>query len=405
MPNLDSSPPDPSVIQPPEYPNDAPPATPSLGDILRSRIALEGPMRFADFMEMALYHPALGYYARESHQVGREGDFFASVSVGPLFGEILAHRFLRAWQQIGSPARWRIIESGAHDGSLARDVLTALAQLSPEAFSTLEYVIPEPLPRLQERQRATLQAFEARTRLISTAHELRSNPLPGIAFGNELLDALPFHLVEWEDHRWHEVRVGLGVDHELTWEPNAEITDPKLLAALAVLGSDFPAGYRTEVRTCIDEFLEPLTHCLMHGLMIWLDYGFARPEFYHPSRKTGTLRTFCKHRAADNPLVAPGEMDITAHVDFTAVAECARHLGGRPLAFRHQGSWLTEHARDWLIAQEGKPTSALRQFHALTHPAHLGGHFHVIELTWSPTAPPISATDLHRLALQACPSL
>ena len=372
--------------------------------MLRARILRDGPMRFGDFMEMALYHPTHGYYARESRQVGREGDFFTSVSVGPLFGEILARRFLRAWHEMGSPSRWRIIESGAHDGSLARDVLTAMAHLSTPAFSGLEYAIPEPLPQLHAAQRWTLRGLEDRTRLISSTSELQPNPLPGIAFGNELLDALPFSVVEWTAGRWREVGVGLGPDNQLAWVANVEITEPKLVAALAVIGSDFPEGYRTEVRTGLGEFLEPLTRCLTDGLMIWLDYGFARPEFYHPSRFAGTLRTFCKHRAADDPLAAPGEMDITAHVDFTDVAECAIGLGGRPLSFRSQGAWLTEQARDWLIAQEGKPTDALRQFQTLTHPAHLGGHFHVIELTWNKAAPTISAADLHRLALQACPA-
>lgn len=349
-------------------------------------------------MAAALYEPTLGYYARGTRQVGRGGDFFTSVSVGPLFGELLARRFLQEWKAFGNPARWRIIECGAHDGTLAADVLGALQQLAPLALAALEYAIPEPLPALQAAQRETLRRFEGIVRFLAEPAELAADPLPGIAFGNELLDALPFHIVEWRGGQWLECRVAAAPDGGFTWD-SGELHDPLLQSALAPLGRDFPDGYRTEVRTNIRPFLEPLVRSLESGLMLWADYGFARPEYYHPARTTGTIRTFSKHRAGENPLARPGETDITAHVDFTAVAEAAATLGGRPRTFQTQGAWLTETARDWLLEQEGNPQPpALRQFQTLTHPAHLGGSFHVLELSWRPTAAhEDSATLFHRL--------
>jgi SAM-dependent MidA family methyltransferase len=372
-----------------------------LGAVLRAKIERDGPLRFTDFMATALYDPELGYYAREARQVGRGGDFFTSVSVGPLFGELLARRFLREWGNYGAPARWRIVEFGAHDGTLAADILGAISRLDPSAFDALEYVIPEPLPRLQAAQREVLAGFPRQARFISDVSDLFADPLPGVAFGNELLDALPFHVVEWKNHGWRECRVALDSDGEFNWETNHAITDPSLLAALTKLGADFPDGYRTEVRTNFRDFLEPLTRCLSSGLLLWPDYGFARPEYYHPDRKTGTLRTFSKHRAAENPLATPGEIDITAHVDFTTVAEAAISLGCRPLTFRNQGAWLTEIARDWLISLDNQPDmAALRQFQTLTHPAHLGGSFHVIELSWKQSAAPDSSPETwHRLGI------
>ena len=372
--------------------------------VLRNQINQHGPLRFVDFMAVALYQPELGYYAKGARQVGRGGDFFTSVSVGPLFGALLARRMLREWQESGAPVRWRIIECGAHDGTLAHDILSALQQLDPAAFTALEYVIPEPLPSLQTSQRQTLVRFHEKLRFISHASELASDPLPGIAFGNELLDALPFHLVEWKTDRWHECRVGLSTDGEFVWQTDPEITDPLLQAALVPLGSDFPENYRTEVRTNFQEFLAPLTRCLSSGLLLWPDYGFARPEYYLPERVTGTLRTFSKHRAAEDPLSAPGEIDITAHVDFTAVAEAGIALGCQPLVFKNQGTWVTEIAREWLLSLEANPDpKTLRQFQTLTHPAHLGGSFHILELMWNRPATELSPINLHRLALKACP--
>jgi SAM-dependent MidA family methyltransferase len=371
--------------------------------ILRAKIEENGPLSFADYMATALYEPSLGYYSRHARQVGRGGDFFTSVSVGPLFGELLARRFLREWREMESPSRWRIIECGAHDGSLAADILRALSQLDPQAFSDLEYVIPEPLPALQSAQRETLAHFPVR--FVSDVDELVADPLPGIAFGNELLDALPFHVVEWQSGGWRECRVGTDSSGEFVWETAHEIDDPALVSALTELGNHFPDGYRTEIRTKVHQFLKPLTQALTSGLLLWPDYGFARPELYHPDRKSGTLRTFSKHRAAENPLTTPGEIDITAHVDFTAVAEAAISLGCVPLAFRNQGSWLTEIGRDWLLSLEGRPDpTALRQFQTLTHPAHLGGSFHVLELAWNQPGKAPSVADRHRLALRACPA-
>jgi SAM-dependent MidA family methyltransferase len=349
-------------------------------------------------MAVALYEPRLGYYARGTRQVGRGGDFFTSVSVGPLFGELLARRFLREWRESGNPANWRIIECGAHDGTLAGDVLAALRKLDVRAFAALEYVIPEPLPLLQAAQRETLREFEGSVRFLPDPADLATNPLPGVAFGNELLDALPFHIVEWHGGRWQECAVTLGPDEAFTWETR-EIHDPLLQSALATLGGFFPDGYRTEVRTCIESFLGPLVRSLDSGLMLWVDYGFARPEYYHPGRTSGTIRTFSKHRAGENPLASPGEADITAHVDFTAVAETAIALGGRPTSFRNQGAWLSATAREWLLEQEGNPQPhVLRQFQTLIHPAQLGGSFHMLELSWRESAVGEDSSTLsHRL--------
>lgn len=353
-------------------------------------------MGFPDYLSEHLYHPDLGYYANAVRKIGRSGDFFTSVSVGPLFGELLARRFLRHHQEAGGPPRWRLIECGAHDGSLAADVLGAVRRLAPAAFSGLEYVIPEPLEALRRAQEDRLMEFSGSVRFLREAGPLAADPLPGAAFGNELLDALPFHVVERRDGRWLECRVGIGPQGGLVWQLE-EIHDPGLAGALARLDGDFPDGYRTELRTCYGGFLAPLANALDQGLMIWPDYGFARADYYHPDRREGTLRTFKEHRAGADPFVSPGGCDVTAHVDFTAVAEAAAELGGQVAGFSSQGSWLTNLARDWLVDQEGCPdAAALRQFQTLTHPAHLGGAFQVIELSWRPGA---AADDVVRRRL------
>jgi SAM-dependent MidA family methyltransferase len=271
--------------------------------------------------------------------------------------------------------------------------------LDPAAFAALEYAIPEPLPTLRAAQQETLRPFVETIRFPADLAELAAEPLPGIAFGNELLDALPFHLVERLDGRWLECRVHHPSGSGFAWK-TAEIEDPSLLAALQPIRGDFPDGYRTEVRTCFHSFLEPLARCLESPLMIWPDYGFARPDYYHPARSQGTLRTYRNHQAGSDPLGFPGESDITAHVDFTAVAEATRQCGGEAVEFTNQGAWLTQLAREWLLSLDGRPDpKALRQFQTLTHPAQLGGSFQVLELSWKPGAAP---ADPELLARRLC---
>lgn len=334
---------------------------------------------------MALYEPILGYYAKAGTQVGRSGDFYTSVSVGALFGSLLARRFLGWWEADSKPEKWRILEIGAHDGTLAADILSEIRLLSPEAWRTLEYAIAEPLPRLRGLQKARLENLASQFLSVESFVEIR--PLPGIAFGNEILDALPFHLIEKVGGRWQELHVVLDSNKGLALEPRETSLD---------IGGTFPDGYRTEIRTNFENFLGEISACLDGGLMLFADYGFAAPEYYDVSRSSGTLRTFSSHKAGEDPFAAPGETDITAHVDFTDLAKAAIASGYAPTAFTSQGSYLTNLAKPMILNGGMDDPKTIGQFRSLTHPAHLGAKFHFIELESGGKIPPEVS---HRLAL------
>lgn len=333
-------------------------------------------MRFDRFMGMALYEPDLGYYARPGRLVGREGDFFTSVSVGSLFGRLLAG-YLAAWRA-EKAGPWRVLELGAHDGSLAKDVLQELSAAQPVAFGEMEYVIIEPLPALAERQRERLAGFGDRVRIVARIEELE--PRSGILLGNELIDALPCRIVESTGDDWWEI----GVDHqqgEFRWKPigpAGEIADHLPVR---------PAGYRTEVRPDLTSFLAPLVSRIGGGRMLWIDYGFQADDYYADGRSEGTLQTYHQHRADNAPLVAPGSRDITAHVDFTALQQASEALGGRVIRFENQARFLTELARPLLLSLEGRTDGevmkVVRQFQTLTHPGQLGSRFQVMEVDFS----------------------
>lgn len=322
-------------------------------------------------MAVALYDPEEGYYARPAGQVGRGGDFFTSVSAGPLFGRLLAE-FIAQWHFETVPTgRWRVIEVGANDGSLAGDILSGLEALG--LGGGVEYVVIEPLPALAA---ALQKKCGERLRVVESAAALADDPLPSFVLGNEVLDALPFHVIESDGRVWQEFGVVLEGE-DFAWSPLGPAADG-LVKGIPV----FPAGYRTEVRSNFADFLAPLAGVMDGGRMLWIDYGFPREDYYHESRTTGTLRTFSKHRAAENPLESPGEIDITAHVDFTAVREAIEALGGKMVLFERQGKFLTDCARPWLLSMEGRTDAdamkAVRNFQTLTHPGQLGASFHVM---------------------------
>ncbi|MEK7953221.1 class I SAM-dependent methyltransferase [Luteolibacter soli] len=324
-------------------------------------------------MAAALYDPEDGYYARPAGQVGKAGDFITSVSIGPLFGRLLA-RHIAAWHQnSGSPERWRVLETGANDGSLAADIITGLERLSADAG--LEYVIIEPLPHLARIQRKRVPGAA----VLESATLLADDPLPTFVFGNEVIDALLFHVIESDGTRWLELGVAVDENGTFLWHPLGPAA-AEVVENLPVM----PAGYRTEVRgRSVREFLQPLASSMAGGRMLWIDYGFPRDDYYHEARTTGTLRTFSRHRAGEDPLDSPGEIDITAHVDFTGLAADIDAVGGQVIRFEPQGRFLTHVARPWLLEMEGRTDDDakkdLRAFQTLTHPGHLGSRFHVME--------------------------
>lgn len=376
------------------------PATPGLLPSLLRRIGESGPLGFATFMEQALYHPDFGYYSDPRRRIGRHGDFFTSVSVGPVFATILARWALAGWRILGQPERWRIAEAGSHDGTLIRELVAELRRLEPAASSGLTITTPEPLATRRALLQPSLAGLPvAAVEVIDPAAGPAPDPLPGLVIANEVLDALPCHLVEFGGDSWAELAVD-ATDHGRLALVSRNILDDTLAAAVARLGNAFPAGYRTEVRTGLEAFLQPLRDLLLRGSLLFFDYGFARDEFYHPDRREGTLRTFCRHQAGDDPLATPGERDLTAHVDFTAVGEAARALDMQVARFQPQQNFLTEQGREWIIALEHAPpedrAASVRQFQTLTHPAHLGMRFHALELAWRIPTDPDQAADARR---------
>lgn len=357
-----------------------------LGEIIRAEIRRSGPISFARFMELALYHPDHGYYASDRAALGRDGDYFTNVSVGSVFGQSLASQFIEIWETLGKPSDFVVVEQGAHHGIFARDLLQALCLRAPDFFSRVRYCIVEPFARLQERQRETLSEFAAQTDWSPSLDALP--PFTGIHFSNELFDALPVHLISAQsacsDAAWMERRVALGDGNFIfVDEP---IADPILRDRVQQLPARL-TPYETEINLTALQLVRDVSRKLTRGYLMAIDYGFSRSEYYDDQRLSGTLQSRAQHRLIESPFTNVGEADITAHVEWTSLVAQAEACGFALAGFGDQHHFLTgllAAAPD--IAEEGSP-KARRALQTLLHPEMLGRSFQVLALARNVNAP------------------
>ncbi len=341
-------------------------------------------------MELALYHPEHGYYER-ALRIGKHGDFYTSVSVGPLFGELLAFQFTEWLSEIETQnsklQTLHLIEAGAHDGRLAADILAWLQRQRPELFERIEYVIIEPSPRRKLWQQETLAEFAPRIRwLDSLPADSFSRLFTGIFFSNELLDAFPVHRLGWDaaKREWFEWGVAVEGD-QLAWTRLPLTSDPQFHPPSAILdyriGDVLPDGYTVELCPAAEAWWQHAAASLQCGRLLTFDYGFTEAELLTPARTRGTLRAYAEHRVTDDLLANPGEQDLTAHVSFSAIQRAGESTGLATEEFTLQTRFLTRIASRGMQPGSGFgewTPERTRQFQTLTHPEHLGQSFCVL---------------------------
>jgi SAM-dependent MidA family methyltransferase len=346
-----------------------------LTEVIFDEISAQGGwLSFARYMELALYAPGLGYYTAGAHKFGEDGDFVTAPELSSLFGRTLA----RQVAEIMTVSAPQILELGAGSGKLAVDMLSELEQLGslPQQYNILEVSAD-----LRERQQSLIR--ERLPHLFERVSWLDTLPekIFGAVIANEVLDALPVHVVHWQDSAITERGVAVSGGN-LVWQERAITDDELLLSAQQI---SVPDGYVSEIGLAARGLVNSLAQQLNQGALLFIDYGFGAGEFYHPQRSSGTLMCHYRHHAHDNPLFLPGLQDITAHVNFTDIAEFGIDAGLVFLGYTNQAFFLTnsgitefledtspENIRDYL------PLSA--QLQKLTSPAEMGELFKVIAL-------------------------
>jgi len=334
--------------------------------------AAGGWIPFSRYMEAALYAPGLGYYAAGAMKFGAAGDFVTAPEMTPLFGRTLAH----AIAPVLAETNGEVLELGAGSGRLAVDMLGELARL--DALPA-RYCILEVSADLRARQQDTL-AREL-PQLAERVHWLDALPahFSGVILGNEVLDALPVALVHWTEDG--PLSRGVIVEGDAFAWQDRPIGDPLLRARADTL--NLAPGYLSEINLAADALVASLAQCLDRGLILMIDYGFGQSEYYHPQRHMGTLRAHYRHHALDDPFYLPGLCDLTAHVNFSAVARAGTAAGLELAGYASQAGFLLNSGLTELLMQTPPSDAAayLPQANAvqrLVSPAEMGELFKVI---------------------------
>ncbi|QCU90823.1 class I SAM-dependent methyltransferase [Thiomicrorhabdus sediminis] len=342
-------------------------------------------LSFAQFMEMALYTPQLGYYAGGLPKIGQQGDFITAPEISPMFSRCLARQASQILEQLETP---NIIEFGAGQGTMAKDILLELKALQ----QPLErYYIVELSADLRQRQQENLKQHltEDWFDKVVWLDNLPSKPITAVILANEVLDAMPFERLRIESDRalqgyvgWDENNQKLVWDYQPITEKNLQRFANQLIKHI---GEPSELGYETEINLNIGPWLQSLSDIIAQGAVILIDYGYSRDEYYQPARVMGTLRCHYQHRAHQDPFFYPGLQDITAHVDFTAVAESAYDSGFKVAGYTTQAHFLMASGLlDMAHDQDDDITLQLKtaqQIKTLTLPDEMGETFKVIALT------------------------
>ncbi len=353
-----------------------------LNQLIRTAMeAAGGWLPFSTYMELALYAPGLGYYSAGARKLGPEGDFVTAPEMSPLFGKVLARQVSALFESLPRI----LLEIGAGSGALAASLLEELQALGTPPD---QYFILELSADLRQRERDTLAARVPH--LLDRVIWLSELPhtFSGVVIGNEVLDAMPIEVFRITDHEVEQAGVAI-TEEAFGWSfRNAPDT---LAGTVTPLG--LAPGYRSEVSFAASAFIASLAKSMDKGVALFIDYGFPSHEYYHPQRTTGTLMCHYRHRAHANPFFLPGLQDITAHVDFSAIARAASDNGLDILGYTTQAQFLINSGITDVLADvlnpraagnTAAPTSAYLSLtnsaQRLLSPAEMGELFKVIAL-------------------------
>jgi SAM-dependent MidA family methyltransferase len=351
-----------------------------LSEILAARIRAGGPITFVEFMRECLYHPVHGYYSRRP--AARFGDYYTSVDVHPVFGRLLARQFGEMWQQLGSPRPFVVAEGGAGVGRLAAHILDFSARALPGFYAALQYVAVERSAGRRAEHGAQL-AVHAAAGHFKSADEIPRGISAGCIFSNELLDALPVHRVAVENGALREIYVGFQEGRFV--EVLAEPSFPWLAQYFQEQGISLADGQQAEACLEACDWIESAGRALERGFVLSIDYGHEARALYDEHHNRGTLLAYRDHAVSENVLDAPGEQDLTAHVNFTALDLWGRRAGLTRRGLVTQSQFLVALGRENEFADLYDPgQTEMDRLRArlllknLIHPEGLGEKFQVL---------------------------
>jgi SAM-dependent MidA family methyltransferase len=356
-----------------------------LAELLAERIRRFGPMTFADYMRECLYHPMHGYYSKA--EAKRFADYYTSVDVHPIFARLLARQFAEMWESLGRPAEFLLVEGGAGVGRFAAQVLDFSEAKLPEFYYALRYVAVERSASRREQAAIRAQRHAAAGRFVASA-EVPARIAAGCFFSNELVDALPVHRVVMEDsHRLKPVPLEIFVGYQdgRFVDVLAPVSTCAITEYFATQNITLGEGQHAEAGLEACDWITEIGRRLERGYVLTIDYGHPTADLFDEHHMRGTLLAYREHRANEDYYASPGEQDLTAHVNFTALENWGNRSGLETAGFTSQTAFLmalgqgNEFADLYDEGQSGaERTKARLQLKTLIHPEGMGERFQVL---------------------------
>jgi SAM-dependent MidA family methyltransferase len=300
---------------------------------------------FAEYMNLCLYDSEFGYYNSDKIIIGNQGDFFTSASLSSDFGELLAIQLEEFWQVLGKPSNFKLVEMGAGNGNLALAIINYILNHYPDFSSNLEYIIIEKSQTLKlTQQQLLLDNFPNRISIKwKDWNSIPDDSIIGCFFSNELIDAIPVHLIRYSQKKLEEIYLTennnqLVIKYDSLSTKN--ISNYFKMIGIDFQGEIYPDNYQTEVNLQAIDWLKQVFTKLKQGYLLTIDYGYTAKKYYHPQRSQGTLKCYYQHHHHDNPYVNIGSQDMTSHVNFTALEKYGDFLGLNNLKYTKQALFL-----------------------------------------------------------------
>jgi SAM-dependent MidA family methyltransferase len=354
-----------------------------------SEISQKGPISFARFMELALYDVPYGYYMtraieseRPSHdRIGWGGDFFTAPELSPILAKTLIRQILDIDVRLGHPDPFIFMEIGAGNGTFAVDFFQECRAITSDFFNRLSYQIVERSPYLQLRQAARLREAvgnwaEGHVTWRSSLEEVESDSLTGVVFSNEVVDALPVHRIRWENKQLWEIFVAYEGGHFV--EHLDHCSSSKLADYAATHKVSLSEGQTSELHIEAEGWMNNVARILHRGVVITIDYGHTRSDYYRSDRKDGTFLCYYRHAISTNPYTRVGEQDMTAHVNFSALATSGTASGLDLIGFTTLANWLIGLRVEELVRDLDQESEDVRALSQLLSPHGMGKTFKVL---------------------------
>lgn len=364
-----------------------------------AEIRASGPMTFARFMELALYHPKFGYYTRATepeerlgqnrigqnrigqNRIGWDGDYYTSFDVHPILAQTLARQIRQVDEGLGSPNPFTVIEMGPGKGLLARDFLAACEKDSPTLFARLQYLLIERSPAMIAEQRRTLAPWlvYGNVSWLNGLTELADGGLTGVLLSNELVDAFPVHRIRIVQGEPKELYVA-DADGRFVEQTGPLSTQAlaRYLARLAAMDITLPEGYTTEINLEAMAWMKEVARVMGRGIVLTIDYGHTAQDLYGPDRARGTLLCYWKQLTSEDPYTRVGLQDLTAHVDFTTLATVGDEAGLRVTGFTNQMSFLMSLGVEQELDRLEPGTKEFQEIVQLLRPDGMGRTFKIL---------------------------